>query len=49
LYFYRQKATSLNKIPYLCSRNETGFDNDKDTNGTLRRVPDGFAKLAEPL
>jgi len=34
---------------YLCSQNETGLDDGKDINGTLRRVPDGFAKLAEPL
>ena len=33
---------------YLCSRNEKDSDNGNDTNGTLRRVPDGFAKLAEP-
>ena len=34
---------------YLCSRNETGPDDGKDINGSLCRVPDGFAKLAEPL
>ena len=33
---------------YLCSQNETDSDNCKNTNGSLRRVPDGFAKLAEP-
>ena len=32
---------------YLCSRNETGSDNNEDTNGTLRLVSGGFAKLAE--
>ena len=34
---------------YLCSQNETDSDNGKDISGTLRRVPDGFAKLAKPL
>ena len=46
---YVKNAIGFKRFSYLCSQNETDSDNSKDINGYLRRVPDGSAKLAEPL
>ena len=47
-FFFMIEFFYCRYLYYLCSQNETDSDNCKNTNGSLRRVPDGFAKLAEP-